>query len=329
MAIVPFVADPMMQALKLDAVLPGNGNVPLGLDLQPVAPQPEQQAEQPAAPAPVQPTSAPVLLPPDVRLLWDASTFSLVNVSGGNLDLNGLSFSSDSGEMAITRWQTEYLSAPLYAIPDGDCLQVWGLGVPQQNKPQACNFRHAWVALQAYEQFWTGGAAQFSVNRGADVLAVCNVAQGACEFSLSGDVSGQAPLNSGGAAPSVTTATGNENVQLVYDNMSFSIVNTSAVPVNLADLTFDSINGMMSIYKWDNGYLSASLSGFPAQDCLQVWHVNTPNQPKPAACATRHSWVAIDSSAEFWVNVDQFTVRQRGELIATCGASGICDIQVR
>lgn len=322
-AMLPPVVDPALRMAKRTAILPGNGNVPLNVIVQ---------APPVAQPTVIPPTAAPVLAPPDLRFIWDVNSFSVVNVSGGNVDLTGLSFSSTSGSLDVVRWQTQYLTASLYAFPDSDCLQVWGMGgssLPQ--KPVECNYRHSWITVGAANQFWIG-AQQFTVNRGGEVLGMCNVAQGRCEVSLSGTVTGQAPIG-GGNAPqqtvTTTTTVENANVRLIYDELSLSIWNMSNTPVNLADLTFDSLNGNLSIYKWDNGYLTASLSGFPAQDCLQVWHVNTQNQPKPSQCQTRHSWVAVDNSALAWVDVSQFTVRQRGEVIGVCDASGICDIQVR
>ncbi len=132
----------------------------------------------------VVPTSAPpvdVGGPADIRLIYDAESLALVNVSGHVLDLTALAFESDSGVMSASRWNTEFLSRPLNAFPTGDCLQVWGLEmVNLPVKPDECEYRHAWIAVGDEARFWVN-IATFRARRGAELLATCEVWAGVCD----------------------------------------------------------------------------------------------------------------------------------------------------
>jgi hypothetical protein len=132
------------------------------------------------------------------------------------------------------------------------------------------------------------------------------------------------PASPGSAAPAA-----NADVSLIYDDLSLSLLNISDAPINLADLTFQSERGTLSIYSWDNGYLSASLSGFPAGDCLQAWNANTEQQPKPPLCDTRHAWIGVSNAATMWAGVPEFSVYRRGNLLATCAVNaGECSFSL-
>jgi len=279
------------------------------------------------------PTPTPIpAFEADLQLVWDGTSFSVVNVSGGPLYLSDVRFESESGSVEMTRWQTEFLSAPLTAFPDGGCLQVWGLSVGAlPDKPAGCAVRHAWIAIPDAELFWQG-VARFSVVKSERVVAQCNVQTGGCGVSLVGSVE-VAPVvttTTTNAAPAPAVAASDANVRLLWDAQSLTVLNIGDRPVNLTDVLLESERGALSIYRWDTAFLTASLSGFPAGDCLQVWNANTPNQPKPPGCETRHAWVAVDFGSTVWVDVPRFTVYQRGVEQVTCEVSaGACEFRAR
>lgn len=103
---------------------------------------------------------------------------------------------------------------------------------------------------------------------------------------------------------------------------ALTILNIARFPVDLSGLSFHSNTGELNIAKWDNGFLSAPLSRFPAGDCLMAWSATAPQQPKPADCGTRHSWIAVNSLETFWLADSIFEVRWLGQTIATCASAG-------
>lgn len=265
---------------------------------------------------------------PDFTLVWDSESFALVNRSGGTLDLQGVAFESESGRFDVSQWQTEFLSAPLWAFPNEGCMQVWSIGISFiPNKPAECRWRQVWVAVNDASLFWQD-VPRFSVLRDDAVIALCSTLDGVCDVRLDGQVQVVAPSNApqggGGGANA-----GGANVRLIYDADSLTVLNISGAPVSLANLTLTGAQVELSVYAWDNGFLSANLAAFPAGDCLQAWSVNTLNQPKPAACDTRHAWVAVRDSALVWQN-GTFSVSQAGQVIATCSAAaGQCEFEAR
>lgn len=122
--------------------------------------------------------------PAEMRLIYTQDSFTILNTSGRDLDMTGLGFSSASGTVGISQWQTEFLSRPLNAFPTGDCLQAWSVNIAEYPpKPAECGFRHAWIGLADSQLFWAN-TDFFSVSRGGGVLATCNVSAGVCDVDL-------------------------------------------------------------------------------------------------------------------------------------------------
>lgn len=122
--------------------------------------------------------------PADLRLIYSADSFTVINTSGGNLDMSGLGFASASGALSISRWDNEFLSRPLSDFPPGDCLQAWPMELEEWPfKPAACNIRHAWAGVNYAQVFWAN-TEFFTVSRGGAVLATCGVNAGVCDVNL-------------------------------------------------------------------------------------------------------------------------------------------------
>jgi hypothetical protein len=87
---------------------------------------------------------------------------------------------------------------------------------------------------------------------------------------------------------------------------------------------------VMAIERWDTDSLSQSLSGFTANDCLQVWGLEASNlYPKPAECEVRHGWIAVGDELDFWRDTDIFIVERNNRRIGLCDVSlGSCDISL-
>ena len=272
------------------------------------------------------PTQAPIVVP-DVRILSDGQSVSVINVAGRPLNLRPLRLQSGAGALEATMWDNGYLSASLDAFPAGDCLQVWGLAItgtlPQ---PPQCRTRHAWLSVGLQYAFWEG-VAQFQVLYGGRAVAVCQVGV-PCDvsFSASAPAASVPTLAPPTVAPAQPPSAG-ADVRLLYDMRGVTLLNVSGRQVNLAPLMFQSTTGTMPAGEWDNGYLSAPLNAFPNGDCLQVWDYGAPPLSPPAECRIRHAWLEMGAPYQFWHT--DFQVFYNGQPIATCPlGAGVCDLRL-
>jgi len=301
---------------------------------------------QPVVPAIPSPTLVPTLLPTaepvDLLLLYNAQSFTLVNVSGRVLGLGGLLFRGEAGEMAVEEWNTEFLTQPLTGFTPNDCLQAWTnqIGMVLE-KPDICQVRHSWITVNAAAMFWQN-TQTFSVIRDDTIIAVCSGAAGVCQVNLSDSVgtvfqptppppanNQSAAANQPSAAENSTqnqVAAGSSDVRLIYSPQSFALLNTSGRTLDISQLAFESDNGVMVAGRWNIESLSAPLFAFPSGDCLQAWAAGSEFQAAPDGCDYRHAWVAVSVDQIFWVNVGSFRVRRGAEVLATCGGNaGTCD----
>lgn len=120
-----------------------------------------------------------VLRSPNVLLIFDDNDLTLVNQSGGVLDLTGLSFNASAGSsasFAASRW-----SGSLRA---GQCTQVWSVGRNGPKGLDECSLIQNWlVTTNIAEHFWTAGATNFRVLQNGIERASCAVSNpGRCEF---------------------------------------------------------------------------------------------------------------------------------------------------
>lgn len=285
----------------------------------------------------------PTPIPSDLRLVYDETSFALINISARMLDLTGLSFQRAASILAIERWNTQFLTTSLAAFPPADCLQAWDMNITSLPKPSACRTRHAWIAVNGSAQFWrddTPGAV-FTVNRPEGVIAVCEIWRGECDVSLSAVPRPVQPVSGGNGAAPASTNTALPQAQppassggavgpdltILYSQEGAAVINTSGRQLDLTGISFSGTDGVLNISAWDNGFLTAPLSVFPPNDCLQVWDVNASQQTVPNICETRHAWVAVNDSGDFWRGT--FSVARSGVVLATCQANaGRCEVML-
>src|SRR5689334_3960690 len=125
-----------------------------------------------------------VLRSPNALMIYDDNDLTLVNHSGGDLNLTGLTFVAADGngaQLAGSRWAA--------SLRDGQCTQVWSVGRNGPKGLDECSNIQNWlVTTNAGEHFWTGegGTTQFNVLQNGVPRATCPVANpGRCEFYLS------------------------------------------------------------------------------------------------------------------------------------------------
>jgi hypothetical protein len=89
-----------------------------------------------------------------VRLIYDANSFTLLNIGGQRLDISGLSFSNGTQTLHASIWNTPSNTASLYSFPAGIASRS-AAERPAAAQPTGCKVRHAWVAVRANQTFWT------------------------------------------------------------------------------------------------------------------------------------------------------------------------------
>ncbi len=261
---------------------------------------------------------------PDLHLLYDVQSFSLVNVSGEALDLRGIVFNSEAGSLPIEQWETEFLSQPLNDFSAGDCLQAWTFSYDLLPKPEECRFRHAWVAIPQSSAFWQD-VQTFAVERNGIVIGRCVVAQERCEVSLSSNFGA---INSQ-SEPIIDTVAGSADIRLFISENSITLQNTSSGNVDVSNLSFRSSVGTFAAVRWETDALSRPLTELPRADCLQVWPLGIEWQAPPVACEIRHAWVAARPDEVFWQGINTFEVLQSGVSVGQCETrTDTCDIDL-
>lgn len=152
---------------------------------------PAAVAAAPVAPSPTprpSTVSVPVATPTpnsltDVLLVYDGRSLALVNVSGKPLDLTPLVIAGEAQSLALTRWQTPWLSGSLEAFPSGDCVQVWAwTETGDLLQPGVCRIRRSVINVAPEARFWAAGA--FALRLGDAVLATCSGGMGTCAADL-------------------------------------------------------------------------------------------------------------------------------------------------
>lgn len=124
-----------------------------------------------------------------VRLVYDAQSLTLLNVSAEEVDVSGLVFTQTRAEgnpliFRSSSWNTG--SAPTTHLPAGDCYQVWTNEDTLLEPAEGCGVRHAWSQVSFPRWFWISDAADavFSVARDGVVLAECRVDAGVCDLDV-------------------------------------------------------------------------------------------------------------------------------------------------
>ena len=143
----------------------------------------EQSIPAGTAVEPGTPVNLTVMRSPNVALVYDDNDLTLVNQSGGVIDLTGIFFQALDGNQAAfaaSRWGRE--------LREDRCSQIWSLNRNGPKGLDECGFIEHWLTTNnGAEHFWTGagGTTQFSVTQGGVERAVCPIANpGRCEFYL-------------------------------------------------------------------------------------------------------------------------------------------------
>jgi hypothetical protein len=128
------------------------------------------------APTPTTPAA------PDIRLIYDAHSLTLLNVSSRRIDISTVAITGGGTTLATTRWSAV---APVllddFAV--GGCLQIWSWDEPADlPQPSACLNRYSYIYTAPGTLFWTKG--DFSITQNGAVVATCKNGAGTCDAAL-------------------------------------------------------------------------------------------------------------------------------------------------
>ncbi len=119
---------------------------------------------------------------PQLLLVYDTRSFTLINISTGPLNLSSMIIESANGRLAATRWDTQFATVPMNAIPANGCVRAWswneGSNPPA---PSECNFARSVLTVAPTALFWT---ADFSISGASGVWETCSAVAGRCEVFL-------------------------------------------------------------------------------------------------------------------------------------------------
>jgi len=117
---------------------------------------------------------------PNVRLIYDGVSFTLVNESGGVLSLEGVRFRSGSREWNARNWGPSIHNS----IPDGKCVRLRDLAAGQRQPPAPCqNNIYGLIEVGAVAFFWRD-VTSFEIIRNDVVIATCAAADGVGECEV-------------------------------------------------------------------------------------------------------------------------------------------------
>ena len=132
---------------------------------------------------------------------------------------------------------------------------------------------------------------------------------------------GIAPTASLQLAPPTPVGLASNNVMLIYDAKSFTLLNSTPVPINVRDLVFVSGVTSFAVTRWETQWLSGTLTALAGNDCLQVWSwQETATLDTPSRCRQRRSALTIAPNQFFWMQGD-FEVRLRDRVLVICRAN--------
>lgn len=124
---------------------------------------------------------------PEIRLVYTERRIKLINISTRRQNISNLIFEGDAeGRFDAFEWnELSLVGEDIFRIrPDG-CLQI--VISARAVDPEQCRFYNAWLLRAAQpNHFWRAAAGNetFTVRKGQEIIAECEVAAGECEFAI-------------------------------------------------------------------------------------------------------------------------------------------------
>jgi hypothetical protein len=115
-----------------------------------------------------------VLRSPNVRLIYDDNDFTILNLTGGSLNLTALAFASAEGTPAsfgAGSWAS--------SLPANECVQLWSVQRGAPKDVEGCAAIQNWISTRnTAVHFWTGanGVSRFNVTQDGAERGSCPAA---------------------------------------------------------------------------------------------------------------------------------------------------------
>lgn len=118
----------------------------------------------------------------DLRVIYDAKTLSITNISTQRLDITQLAVTGGGQRLNAARW-AQFTPVRFNDFPPNGCVQVWNWNEPVDlPKPPICTGRVSFLTISPTNLFWAAG--DFEVLWGEQVIARCAGGSGSCDVIL-------------------------------------------------------------------------------------------------------------------------------------------------
>jgi hypothetical protein len=261
-----------------------------------------------------------VLRSANALLIYDDNDITLVNKTGGDLNLGGITFSTLDGNSAsfgASRWSNN--------LQNDQCTQLWSLARNGAKGLDECTFIQNWLTTNnPAEHFWTGagGTTQFALFQDGIQRATCPVsATGRCEFYVSSSASADTTPYVYFVYTTDRLAILNQSSDQFMVTAGFNVYNYNTqvpgVGLNLGDTT---------LYKLDVNPV-ASVERLAPNQCI-LYTNGSPTSPEAPQACDIIARKDLDPSIIFWgkaFEMDSVTDGQRHTCpAATEGKLTIC-----
>jgi hypothetical protein len=157
---------------------------PTGITQNSVPPTVEASATFTTVPTTAAPPTATFTLTPappepNLRILYDEVSLTVVNVSGETVSLEGVEFVSESGRWEALSWG----GAVHDRLPNDNCLRLRDLAASPRNPPSDCQTLFGLMVVGGNVLFWRD-TDSFEVQRDGEVIATCDTEAGRCDVAL-------------------------------------------------------------------------------------------------------------------------------------------------
>jgi hypothetical protein len=115
--------------------------------------------------------------PPNVLLIYDDAAFTVLNVSGKAMNLDGVRFRSDSGKFNASKF------ANSHSVPNDNCLRLRDSTAGRRNPPGECKNLLSFFEVGVGDLFWLN-TPSFEVVRNGEILATCTTDTDRCAILI-------------------------------------------------------------------------------------------------------------------------------------------------
>lgn len=116
------------------------------------------------------------------------------------------------------------------------------------------------------------------------------------------------------------------NARLIYDTVSFNVLNQYGGTLSLIGVSFRSTSGTWDARSWGPSIYTS----LPNAKCLRLRDATAGQRNPPQPCQNQiYGLIEVGKPAMFWVNAETFEVIRDNRTLATCQiADGQCDIYI-